>query len=190
MANNTNNNNNNNDNANKYKSPGSVAAFARGPGRERFYNSIKFDSSGDLQRASEIDERMIREKYDEDVELADLEREILTGEEEAEKNAKSIGKRVQTSSRLGNGTAGKMVTRTEQAKDATGNEEENKKNKKEQEIIEEMNKESSGGKGGSNDAVAGATATTKKQDSGSNEGSNKLSWALTSPRPWRRRRRW
>ena len=175
MANNTNNNNNNNDNANKYKSPGSVAAFAQGPGRERFYNSIKFDSSGDLQRASEIDERMIREKYDEDVELADLEREILTGEEEAEKNAKSIGKTVQSSSRLGNGTAGKMVTRTEQAKDATGNEEENKKNKKEQEIIEEMNKESSGGKGGSNDAVAGATATTKKQDSGSNDGSNKLS---------------
>ena len=83
MANTTNNSNEKDNN-------GSVpTSFNNGPGRERFYNTIKFDSSGDLQRATEIDERMIREKYDEDSELVDLEREILTGDEdENRKNTK------------------------------------------------------------------------------------------------------
>ncbi|CAL6403382.1 unnamed protein product [Bathycoccus prasinos] len=177
-----------NENNNKYKSPTAPPAFnTSAPGRERFYNSIKFDSSGDLQRASEIDERMIREKYDQDSELVDLEREILTGEDEEKKDAAlgSLAVRgggAQPPSRLGNAAVGKMVTRTEQreAKEMTGNNNnnntinENKNNKKDKEMMmEERNKESSGGKGGSNDATA--AAATEKQDSGSNDDSNKLS---------------
>ena len=82
MANTTNNSNEKDNN-------GSVpTSFNNGPGRERFYNTIKFDSSGDLQRATEIDERMIREKYDEDSELVDLEREILTGDEDENRRRK------------------------------------------------------------------------------------------------------
>ena len=69
-------------NSNEKDNNGSVpTSFNNGPGRERFYNTIKFDSSRDLQRATEM-ERMILEKYDEDSELVDLEREILTGDED------------------------------------------------------------------------------------------------------------
>ena len=44
-----------------------------------------------MQRATEIDERMIREKYDEDSELVDLEREILTGDEDENRRRKMEG---------------------------------------------------------------------------------------------------
>ena len=57
---------------------------------------------------------MIREKYDQDAELVDLEREILTGEDEGKKDAAlgSLAVRgggAQPPSRLGNAAAGKMV---------------------------------------------------------------------------------
>jgi len=48
--------------------------------RERFYGPIKFNSSGALQPANAMDERMIREKYGEDEEMNELERELLNGE--------------------------------------------------------------------------------------------------------------
>ena len=97
---------------------------------------------------------MIREKYDQDSELVDLEREILTGEDEEKKNAAlgSLAVRgggAQPPSRLGNAAVGKMVTRTEQreAKEMTGNNNnnntinENKNNKKDKEMMmEERNK--------------------------------------------------
>ena len=181
MANTTNNSNEKDNN-------GSVpTSFNNGPGRERFYNTIKFDSSGDLQRATEIDERMIREKYDEDSELVDLEREILTGDEDENRRRKMEGAKSMSMkgrghmpSKLGS-TAGKMVARTgqrgAQVKEMMESDNENKNHKKEKDM--EIKKESSVGKGGSNEAAATTAATgataTKKQDSGSNDGSNKLS---------------
>ena len=134
-----------NENNTKYKSPTAPPAFNNSaPGRERFYKSIKFDSSGDLQRASEIDERMIREKYDQDSELVDLEREILTGEDEEKKDVSGSlavrGGGAQPPSRLGNTAAGKMVTRTEQreAKEMTGNNNNNNNNNNETDMNMEV----------------------------------------------------
>ena len=161
MANTTNNSNEKDNN-------GSIpTSFNNGPGRERFYNTIKFDSSGDLQRATEIDERMIREKYDEDSELVDLEREILTGDEDENRGMKMEGAKSMSMkgrghmpSKLGS-TAGKMVARTgqrgAQVKEIMESDNENKNHKKEKDT--EINKESSVGKGGSNEAIA-TTATT------------------------------
>merc|ERR1711970_1238376 len=181
MANTTNNSNEKDNN-------GSVpTSFNNGPGRERFYNTIKFDSSGELQRTTEIDERMIQEKYDEDSELVDLEREILTGDEDENRGMKMEGAKSMSMkgrghmpSKLGS-TAGKMVARTgqrgAQVKEMMESDNENKNHKKEKDM--EIKKESSLGKGGSNEAAATTAATgataTKKQDSGSNDGSNKLS---------------
>ena len=135
MANTTNNSNEKDNN-------GSVpTSFNNGPGRERFYNTIKFDSSGDLQRATEIDERLIREKYDEDSELVDLEREILTGDEDENRRRKMEGAKSMSMkgrghmpSKLGS-TAGKMVARTgqrgAQVKEMMEMDNENKNQKKE-----------------------------------------------------------
>ena len=111
-----------NENNNKYKSPTAPPAFntARAPGRERFYNSIKFDSSCHLQRAKQRRTDDSGEKYDQDSELVDLRERFLTGEDEEKKDAAlgSLAVRgggAQPPSRLVTPRP-KMVTRTENEK--------------------------------------------------------------------------